>query len=69
MSVQRELLQRFRQIAEMPDRYADYTERDAIGRDVNVHIIGKFAVKYWDDFADRQVKILDLHAADRRGPL
>jgi hypothetical protein len=31
---------------------------------VDVHVFGKFAVKFWDDFADRHVKILDLHFAD-----
>jgi hypothetical protein len=63
---QRDLLRRFREIAAAPDRYADYAENDAVGRRVDVHVAGKFAIKYWDDFADRQVKILDLHPADRR---
>jgi hypothetical protein len=29
------------------------------------YFFGKFAIKFWDDSADRQVKILDLHLADR----
>jgi hypothetical protein len=32
-----------------------------------VHVFGRFAIKFWDDFADRQVKILDVHPADLRG--
>lgn len=64
---QRSLLQRFREIGASPDRFADYPERDAVGRDVAVHVFGRFAIKFWDDFADRQVKILDVHPADRRG--
>ena len=66
-SEQGDLLRRFRAIGTSPDRYADYLERDAVGRDVAVHVFGRFAIKFWDDFADRQVKILDVHPADRRG--
>ncbi|MEI9895579.1 MAG: hypothetical protein WDN28_17240 [Chthoniobacter sp.] len=42
-------------------------ESDKVGRRVDIHVTGKYAIKFWDDFADRQVKILDLHPADRRG--
>ena len=62
---QRELLKRFREIAEYPARFADFAEHDATGRRVDVHVFGKFAVKFWDDFADRHLKILDLHFADK----
>ena len=62
---QRNLLQRFRDIAASPSQFSDYVERDANGRRVDVHVFGKFAIKFWDDFADRHVKILDLHSADR----
>jgi hypothetical protein len=62
---QRDLLQRFRDIAAFPSRFSDYVEHDAAGRRVDVHVFGRFAVKFWDDFADRHVKILDLHFADR----
>ena len=62
---QRNLLQRFRDIATFPARFSDFVEYEAASRRVDVHIFGKFAVKFWDDFADRQVKILDLHFADR----
>jgi len=62
---QRDLLKRFREIAEFPSRFADFAEQDATGRRVDVHVFGKFAVKFWDDFADRHVKILDLHFSDR----
>lgn len=64
---QRDLLQRFRDIAAFPSRFSDYVERDAFGRRVDVHVFGKFAVKFWDDFADRHAKILDVHYADRVG--
>ncbi|HTV40263.1 MAG TPA: hypothetical protein VMF08_06795 [Candidatus Sulfotelmatobacter sp.] len=62
---QRSLLQRFRDIAASPSRFSDYVEYDSSGRRVDVHVFGRFAIKFWDNFADRHVKILDLHAADR----
>ena len=60
------LLKRFREIAAFPTNYSDYVEHDAVGRRVEVHVFTKYAIKYWDDFAGRQVKILDLHPADQR---
>ena len=61
---QRNLLKRFREIAAFPSNFSDFVEYDASGRRVDVHIFGKFAIKYWDDFADRHVKILELRLAD-----
>ena len=58
------LLKHFREIAAFPSRFSDFIERDSAGRRVEVHIFGKFAIKFWDDFADRHVKILDIHLAD-----
>ncbi len=64
---QRDLLRRFREIGASPANHADYPERDAVGREVAVHVFGRYAIKFWDDIADRQVKILDVHLADRLG--
>ena len=61
---QTDLLKRFREIAAFPSKFSDFVEHDAAGRRVEVHICGKFAIKFWDDFADRHVKILDVHLAD-----
>jgi hypothetical protein len=58
------LLKCFRGIAVNPTRFADYAERDSVGRRVDVYVFGKFAIKFWNDFADRHIKILDLHLAD-----
>ncbi|GDY18939.1 hypothetical protein LBMAG56_02840 [Verrucomicrobiota bacterium] len=58
------LLKRFREIAAFPSRYSDYVEHDTSGRRVDTHVCGRFAIKYWDDAADRHVKILDVHLAD-----
>jgi hypothetical protein len=62
---QQELLKRFREIAAFPAKFSDFFENDSEGCPVEVHIFGRFAIKFWDDFADRQVKVLDLHFADR----
>jgi hypothetical protein len=62
---QRAVIDRFRQIAEFPSNFVDFVEKDAAGRTIGVHIYGKFAIKFWDDQADRDLKIVDLHLADR----
>jgi hypothetical protein len=62
---QRDLLKCFREIAAFPSNFSDFVEHDSAGRRVEVHVFGKFAIKFWNDFADRHVKILDLHFADR----
>lgn len=59
------MLKRFREIGAFPSNYCDFFEYDSVGRRVGVHVFGKFAIKFWDDSADRHVKILDLHLADR----
>jgi hypothetical protein len=51
-------------IGEDPSAYSDYTEPDETGRAVDIHICGKFAVKYWVDHADKHVKVLEVHLAD-----
>lgn len=62
---QRDLLKCFREITAFPSKFSDFMEHDSSGRRVDVHVFGKFAIKFWNDFADRHVKILDLHFADR----
>lgn len=62
---QEDLLKRFRAIAAFPSNHSDFFESDSVGRRVDVHIFGKFAIKFWNDSADRHVKILDIHWADR----
>ena len=61
---QEHLLKRFREIATSPAQFSDFVERDSAGRRVDDHVSGKYAIKFWDEFADRQLKILDVHPAD-----
>ncbi|MES2922263.1 MAG: hypothetical protein V4819_11995 [Verrucomicrobiota bacterium] len=44
---------------------SDAEDYDDIGRRLEIAIAGDFAFTYWIDDADRQVKILDIHSADR----
>jgi hypothetical protein len=62
---QQNLIKRLREIAAFPSNFADFPENDSTGRRLGVHVFGKFAIKFWDDPADRHVKILDSHFADR----
>jgi len=48
-----------------PLAMADASDFDDTGRQLQITIIGDFALTYWIDDADRHVKILDVHAADR----
>jgi hypothetical protein len=61
---QRQLRNRFVSIRDYPQKFSDYTEHDITGRQLDLHIFGEFAIKFWEDTADEHVKILDLHFAD-----
>ena len=54
----------FEQIRNSPATHADYRSSDDSGRPSDVHVAGRFAITYWDDFADRHVKIMDVDWAD-----
>ena len=58
------LLARFEAIRDFPGRHADYRTTDSTGRELDGHIAGRFAIVFWDDFADRHVKILGVMWAD-----
>jgi hypothetical protein len=57
---------RFLQIRDFPHNHSDYSEPDDSGRLLEINIYGRFAIKNWIDHSDQQVKILDIHQADRR---
>jgi hypothetical protein len=52
-------------IVATPDLLSDYREPNPRGIPLDVHLCGGYAIKYWIDFADRHVKVLDLESADR----
>jgi len=58
------LIARFEAIRDFPSRHVDYRTTDESGRELDGHIAGRFAIVFWDDFADRHVKIMDVTWAD-----
>ncbi len=65
-ATQRVIRDRLAQIRDHPSFRSDYTERDAVDRPVEINLCGSFAIKFWVDHADRHIKVLDIHPADRR---
>jgi hypothetical protein len=63
-SDQRLLRNRFVSIREQPQKFSDYAEPDLTGRQIDIHVCGKYAIKFWQDHADRHIKVLDIHFAD-----
>lgn len=59
------LLEHFTRLRSSPDRYSDFSERDEIGRRIEISVFAGYAVHYWIDFADRHVKVLAIKTADR----
>ena len=64
-SERRQLRKRFAELLESPASWQEFVDRDASGRTLGVTVCGRFAITFWDDFADRQVKILRIVLADR----
>ena len=54
-----------RSIHSDPQGQSDAEDYDEIGRLLNIKIVGEFALTYWIDHSDKQIKILDIHSADR----
>ena len=64
---EKELLERFFDFLQRhPYLKGEATERDAIGRPVEVKFIGKFKVVYWLDSPVKEVKILKLERIPKR---
>ena len=52
-------------IQESPDNRSDFTEYDAKGHLLDVHVHAGYAISYWNDFADRHILVMDIRKADR----
>ena len=59
------LRRRFGESREAPEQWRQFEESDPTGGPIGVTICGRFAVRFWDDFADRHLKILAIVPADR----
>jgi hypothetical protein len=64
-SDQKRLFERMRLIQSFPSNYCDYEERDPTGRKVQVNVHAGYAIEYWEDFADRHLKVLVIRYSDR----
>jgi len=58
------VLAHLRKLQESPERYSDYIDQDTSGRQVDVSVYNGWAIFYWIDHADRQIKILQMMIAD-----
>jgi hypothetical protein len=54
-----------RQLANDPHRQGDYRTRDEVGHDLEVTIVGNYAVTFWTDHAVCEVKVLNVQPADK----
>jgi hypothetical protein len=55
----------FDQIADDPYRAGDLVEQDDSGRDIQVTLMGRFALYFWSDHAVKEVKVVGLKVAGR----
>jgi hypothetical protein len=60
-----QLRRRLGEMQSAPERFADFQEPDPAGRLLDVRVHCGFAIYYWEDFADRHVKVLRIRRADR----
>ncbi len=61
----RERFLRFFELLENdPFQEGDYSESDRSGRQYQIKIIGKRALYYWSDHAEKEVRVVDLVDAD-----
>jgi hypothetical protein len=48
-----------------PSKAGDYSEHDETGRQLEIKVIGSFAITFGSDHAVAEVKIVDVRRADR----
>ena len=61
--VRQRLRQRFVAMLDSPATFSDYVQYEPDGRRMDVHVFGPFAIYYWDDFADRDLKVIRIEKA------
>lgn len=60
----RKILAFFRELKDNPFLESHLQETDSFGTVFDIYIVGKFAVYYFVDHANKEIKILDLVSAD-----
>ncbi|MBE2282534.1 MAG: hypothetical protein IAE77_03625 [Prosthecobacter sp.] len=54
----------FMRMTEEPRLFSDFVHIEPDLRRYDVHVAGKHAIYFWDDFADRDLKIIRILRAD-----
>ncbi len=49
-----------------PFRPGDYEESDTHGRPVQIKIVGKYAITFWADHSEKEIKVIKIESADQR---
>ena len=63
---QQRLVMRFvRSLADNPFVNGDFSEKDDVGRPVQVKVVGRYAIAYWADHTVCEVKITHIKPADK----
>jgi len=62
---QRQLVMNFiSSLANNPNCLGDFSEKDHVGRTVQVKVIGRFAITFWADHAVSEVKVTHVKPAN-----
>ncbi|HZF00907.1 MAG TPA: hypothetical protein VE344_03330 [Methylomirabilota bacterium] len=63
---QREKVMGFiRSLADNPNTPGDFSEKDGAGRNVQVKVIGRYALTFWADHAVSEIKVTHIKLADQ----
>ena len=63
---QQRMVMRFvRSLAENPFTNGDFSEKDDADRPVQVKVVGHFAITFWANHADCEVKVTHIKPADK----
>ena len=59
------VMQFIRSLAGNPNSAGDFTEKDNVGRTVQVKVIGRYAITFWPDHAAAEIKVTHIKSADK----
>ena len=55
----------FNELEDDPYRTGDYTDLDEIGRDIQVVVVGRYALYFWSEHAVKEVKFIGMKPTAR----
>ena len=62
--VRKQIRVRFQEIEEHPELWSEFVEYDEKGRLLDGCVCAGYAIIFWQDVPDRQVKVLSVESAD-----